>query len=146
MEMHRLLHLGRSAAALGALAVLAACSSDNNRVLGPAPVNGMFASYVSLGNSITSGYQSGGIMDSTQKRAYPVLIAQQMRTRFAYPSLYLRGCAPPIVNFLTQARYTIAALGTSTSTTCDGRSPAATATINNVAVPGAAVRDLTTAT
>ena len=144
--MTRLHHFGRSAAALTALAVLAACSSDNNRVLGPTPVDSMFRSYVSLGNSITSGYQSGGIMDSTQKRAYPVLMAQQMRTRFAYPSLQLRGCAPPIINFLTQQRYTIAALGTSTSTTCDGRSANATATINNVGVPGAAVRDLTTAT
>src|SRR5881394_3084479 len=103
--MHRLLHFGRSAAALGALAAIAACSSNDNRVLGPTPVNDMFASYVSLGNSITSGYQSGGINDSTQQRAYPVLMAQQMHTRFAYPSLYLRGCAPPIVNFLTQARY-----------------------------------------
>src|SRR3954471_3341888 len=120
--MTRLTSIGRSVAALGALAVIAACSSDNNRVLGPAPVTDMFASYVSLGNSITSGYQSGGIMDSTQKRAYPVLMAQQMRTRFAYPSLFGRGCAPPIVNFLTQARYAGA-----TSTTCDGRNPSATA-------------------
>ena len=33
--------------------------------------------YVSLGNSLTAGIQSGGLTDSLQLRAYPVLIARQ---------------------------------------------------------------------
>ena len=56
-----------------------------------------------------------------------------MGTRFAYPSLAGRGCAPLIINFQTQAR----PAGT-TGATCDLRSAAtATDVINNLGVPGA---------
>ena len=85
------------------LAAVGCFDDDNNRVLGPTP-DALFRSYVALGNSITAGWQSNGINDSTQRRAYPVLLATQMDTRFAYPSLAGRGCNPPIANFLTQAR------------------------------------------
>lgn len=135
---------GRSLLGLTVLALAAAgCfDDDNNDVLGPRPGDALFQSYVALGNSITAGFQSGGINDSTQRRAYPVLLAAQMETRFAYPSLAGRGCAPPIANFLTQAR-----VGTgSTSTTCDLRNSASSGVINNLGVPGATVADLTAET
>ncbi|MGH7638822.1 MAG: SGNH/GDSL hydrolase family protein [Gemmatimonadaceae bacterium] len=135
---------GRSLLGLTALAFAAAgCfDDDNNDVLGPRPADALFRSYVALGNSITAGFQSGGINDSTQRRAYPVLLGAQMDTRFAYPSLAGRGCAPPIANFLTQAR-----VGTgSTSSTCDLRNPASSGLINNLGVPGATVADLTAET
>lgn len=125
-------------AALLSLVAAAACSDDNAKVLGPIPSqgNGIFQSYVSLGNSITAGYQSGGINDSTQQRSYAVLLGRQiMGTRFAYPSLANPGCPPPIANFQTQAR-----VGNGTSTTCALRN-GTTAVINNVAVPGAASID-----
>jgi len=35
----------------------------------------MFQRYVAMGNSITAGFQSGGINDSTQRRSYAVLVA-----------------------------------------------------------------------
>lgn len=140
--MHRFNRYGRSLLGLTVTGLIAAaCFSDDNKdVLGPQPVggtNGLFQSYVALGNSITAGYQSSGINDSTQRRAYPVLLAAQMGTRFAYPALAGRGCAPPVINFATQAR---AGTG-STSATCDLRT-AATDILNNVGVPGAAVADL----
>jgi hypothetical protein len=136
--MLRLLQFGRSAMAFAVVAVIAACSSDTAKVFAPAPVDPLFASYVSLGNSVTAGYQSGGINASTQVTSYAVLAANIMRTRFVIPTLAGRGCAPPVIDFTTQVRF-----GTgSTSTTCDLRA-AATATINNVAVPGATVADLT---
>lgn len=125
---------------------VAACTNDAVDILPPktTPVNPLFTSYVSLGNSITAGYQSGGIMDSTQRQSYAFLLAQQMRTQFNYPALAAPGCPPPVVNFLTQARYGGA---NSTSTTCALRDPAsANAIINNVAVPGAASVDLTATT
>jgi lysophospholipase L1-like esterase len=131
---------GRALLGLTALSFVAAgCFDDDaGSVLGPRP-DDLFRSYVALGNSITAGFQSGGINDSTQRRAYPVLLATQMGTRFAYPSLAGRGCAPPIANFLTQVR-----VGTgSTSTTCDLRNPATTDIINNLGVPGATVADPT---
>jgi GDSL-like Lipase/Acylhydrolase len=135
--MPRLPEFGRSAMAFAIVAAAAACSNSDQVVGPPKPVNELFASYVSLGNSITAGYQSGGIMDSTQQRSYAMLLATQMNTRFAYPSLAGVGCPPPIANFQTQAR-----VGGGTSTTCQLRATSS-ATINNVAVPGAAVRDLT---
>ena len=119
-------------------ALVAACNGDTH-LNGPTPNNTIFASYVALGNSITAGYQSGGINDSTQQQSYAVLIARQMNTRFAYPSLVKPGCPPPIANFQTQARV---GGSTSTSTTCFLRQ-GITATLNNVAVPGIASADPT---
>ena len=56
------------AAAIGAAVVVAACDSDRD-VFGPNPPSGgeIFRSYVAIGNSITAGWQSGGINDSTQQ-------------------------------------------------------------------------------
>lgn len=124
---------------LGA-AALAGCTSDATVVGVPTTTNpSIFSSYVALGNSITAGYQSGGINDSTQRQSYAVLLAKAMGTRFAYPSLVMPGCPPPINNLLTGGRVGGAA---STSTTCFLRNPASvTAVINNVAVPGIATAD-----
>jgi lysophospholipase L1-like esterase len=136
----------RSAMALTILAVVGACSGDtNNQVLGPVPVGGsIFQSYVAIGNSITAGYQSSGIVDATQQAAYPRLLAIQMNTRYAYPSLFGRGCAPPVANFQTQA-----GAGTITAaqrpTICDARTAPAPQILNNVAVPGATSLDPTSA-
>jgi lysophospholipase L1-like esterase len=118
--------------------VVGSCSDFNNGdVLGPRPsgVNSIFQSYVALGNSITAGYQSSGITDSTQRRSYAFLLAQQMGTRFAYPSMANPGCPPLINNFQTQTR-----VGNATSTTCFLRANS-TDILNNVAVPGASSFD-----
>jgi lysophospholipase L1-like esterase len=116
---------------------------DNNDAVGPQPVgaNAIFQNYVAIGNSITAGFQSSGISDATQQVAYPRLLAVQMGTRYAYPSLAGVGCPPPITNFQTQTRPT----GT-TGTTCQLRT-AATATdiLNNVGVPNASSFDPTDA-
>lgn len=134
----------RGALLLGAAAAFAgvfgACHSDNS-VLGPTPSSPIFTSYVALGNSITAGFQSGGINDSTQRQSYALLLAKQMNTRYAYPSLAGVGCPPPVNNLLTGARVGGA---TSTGTTCQLRSAAGvTAMLNNVAVPGIASADPT---
>jgi len=128
----------RGAVALAFAAAAAACTDHGAKLAGPRPPqgNGIFQSYVSLGNSITAGYQSGGINDATQKQSYAVLLAAQMGTRFAYPSIALPGCPPPIINFLTQTRLTAQGLPPSTSSSCYLRAGTA-AILNNVAVPGA---------
>ncbi len=38
-----------------------------------------FSRYVAVGNSLTQGYQDGGLYEATQKYSYPALIAQQMK-------------------------------------------------------------------
>jgi len=140
--MYRLTNLAR-VAAVGALVVLAGCESKRS-LLGPTvPTGGdIFKSYVALGNSITAGYQSGGINDSTQRQSYARLLAGQMGTQYHYASLAGRGCSPPIANTQTGAL-----VGTgSTSATCDLRAASSvTDILNNVAVPGARVLDPTSA-
>jgi len=136
------LRVGALAAAAITIAAVA-CTNDSVDVLSPPPAaNPIFQRYVALGNSITAGYQSSGINDSTQKESYAKLVAEQMHTGYVYPSLVGPGCAPPVVNFLTQAR-----LGGGTPTTCALRNPATTVLVqNNVAVPGATSADPTAAT
>lgn len=130
-------------AAVGAALALGACADNGpaDVLTGPTPANALFTSYVALGNSITAGWQSGGINDSTQRESYAALLAAAMNTPYAYPSLAAPGCPPPIVNFQTQAR-----LGGATSTTCALRSTSSIApALNNVAVPGATSLDPTSA-
>ena len=129
-------------AAIGAAVALLACS-ETRELLGTNPPAGgeIFKSYVALGNSITAGYQSGGILDSTQRQSYAKLLAGQMGTQYHYAALSTPGCPPPIVNGLTGAR-----LGGATAPPCALRtSGSVTDILNNVAVPGARVLDPTSA-
>lgn len=122
------------------LPLAAGCASDESlKPPAPPPVptgGAMFQTYVSLGNSITAGFQSAGINDSTQKRSYAVLLAAAMGTQFQYPSLLGRGCPPPFANNVTQAR-----VGGGTSTTCDLRGTFSSP-ITNLAVPGARAEEV----
>lgn len=124
---------------LVALPVLAGCRTDETLNPPPAPPvpsgGALFQRYVSMGNSITAGFQSAGINDSTQQRSYAVLLSKAMGASFVYPSLLGRGCPPPFVNNVTQAR-----LGGGTGGTCDLR--ASNVVPNNLAVPGARVTEI----
>jgi lysophospholipase L1-like esterase len=125
-----------------ALVGAASCTDNNAKVLGPQPSQGggIFQSYVALGNSITAGYQSGGINDSTQVRSYAKLLADQMKTRYAYASVAKPGCPPPIDNFNNQTRVTPTGFPPSSSQSCYLRN-GTVAILNNVAVPGATTFD-----
>lgn len=140
--MHRLTHLTR-VATLGGLLALAAC--DSTRDLFTTSLSGnneIFRSYVALGNSITAGYQSGGINDSTQRQSYARLLAGQMGTQYHYPKLNMPGCPSPIANFLTQTRVTTGLPAGAPLPPCALRDAgSATDVLNNVAVPGAISAD-----
>ncbi|HOX20561.1 MAG TPA: hypothetical protein PLI70_06520 [Gemmatimonadales bacterium] len=116
-----------------ALPLLAGCY-ENDPLNAPdlSTSNGLMARYVSLGNSITAGFQSAGINDSTQQRSYAVLFAGRANAPFFVPSLQGRGCPPPFTNNVTQAR-----VGGGTSTTCDLRADERLFYVSNVAVPNA---------
>jgi hypothetical protein len=131
-------NLFRGAAVLALFGATSSCTDHTAKVLGPQPSQGggMFQSYVALGNSITAGYQSGGINDSTQAQSYAKLLAGQMGTRYAYASVAKPGCPPPIDNFNNQTRVTPTGFPASTSNSCFLRGNTA-AILNNVAVPGA---------
>ncbi len=123
-------------APLALAAVLGACL-DNQTIQPPTAVDPLFARYVSLGNSITAGFQSGGINDSTQQQSYAVLLAEQMGTTFNVPLLNKPGCPPPYTNVFTQE-----ILGPAVPGGCALRSPNVPTYLNNLAVPGAAVVDV----
>ncbi|HUQ45271.1 MAG TPA: SGNH/GDSL hydrolase family protein [Gemmatimonadaceae bacterium] len=135
--MYPLTNLARVAAIAAALAVTA-CSS-NRDVLGPnPPVSGaIFKSYVAIGNSLTAGYQSSGINDSTQRQSYARLLATQMGTQYHYAALAMPGCPGPTLNFQTGAR-----VGGTAAPPCALRvTSSITDVLNNVAVPDARVLD-----
>jgi lysophospholipase L1-like esterase len=137
--MSRTHKAARGALLLATAGALAGCKADND-VLGPHP-DPLFRNYVSLGNSITAGWQSGGLNDSTQRLSYAFLLAKQMHTRFAYPSFPKPGCPVPVGNFISQK--TIDSLAP-VPNGCTFRSVSLnTDVLNNVAVPYAYALDLT---
>jgi len=91
-----------AAAALGIVFGVSACHNDI--LFRPAnfvPIDPLFERYVSFGNSITAGFQSAGINDSTQIQAYPVLLAGRMGSPFFVPYMNRPGCPPPYTNLWT---------------------------------------------
>jgi GDSL-like Lipase/Acylhydrolase len=132
-----------SAAVLGLVLAAAACNDDQlNRPFSNVPVDPLFDRYVSMGNSITAGFQSGGINDSTQLQSYAVLLARAMRAPFFPPLLNRPGCPPPYTNVFAQPTPT--RVGGGTATTCALRKipNPAPPFISNTAVPGAEVEDI----
>jgi len=122
--------------ALG-VTLVAGCHADES-LNSPALGGGeLFRRYVALGTSISAGFQSGGINDSTQRLAFPFLFAKQAGTSFVYPSIRMPGCPAPFTNNVTQAR-----VGVAGPTACALRNPNTSDVLNNVAVPGAMVLDL----
>jgi hypothetical protein len=135
-----------SAAVLGLVLAAAACNNDQlNRPFSNVPVDPLFERYVAMGNSITAGFQSGGILDSTQLQAYPVVLARAMHSPFFPPLLNSPGCPPPYTNVFTQTRFKKKPTdSTSTATTCLLREipNPPPPYISNTAVPGALVVDV----
>jgi lysophospholipase L1-like esterase len=130
----------RYSAILGLLLAAAACENENvNRPPAITPVDPLFDRYVSMGNSITAGFQSAGINDSTQSQSYAVLLARAMHSPFFPPLMRRPGCPPPFTNVFTQAR-----VGGGTPTTCALRvvTTPPPPYVSNTAVPGAEVFDL----
>src|SRR5215211_3355966 len=91
---------------LPVLALLVAACADSRVPTGPAPAQSasltqspgeratkkLFSHYVSMGSSIAAGFMSGGINQTTQLLAYPVLLANRAGTQFDVPLLALPGC------------------------------------------------------
>lgn len=125
-------HFIRAAALAAAAATLAACSDTADVLVPPPPVNApIMQRYVALGNSLTAGMQSGGINDSTQREAYPYLLAHAAATPYLYVSIP-NGCAPPLVSFGGPPVNAPGACGVSLVPPF----------VNNVAVPNAYASDL----
>lgn len=109
---------------------------DQESLNPPDPSSELFRSYVSIGNSITAGFRSGGINKSTQQESYAVLLAKQMKTPFNIPVLPDPGCPPPLAQAFPPQRIS--------DVKCALRSSLSPPTLNNVAVPNAEVIDVLT--
>lgn len=121
------------------VAALLTGGCEDGELLPPDPEAGdTFARYVAIGNSITAGFQSGGINASLQQAAYPNLLAQQMGTEFNLPLLNTPGCPPPLVEIFPEPE----TLGGDQAPPCALRDADVPRVLNNVAVPGAEVIDV----
>jgi lysophospholipase L1-like esterase len=129
---------GRVAPLLLVLTLLVGGCKDGE-LLPPAPEAGdLFARYVAIGNSITAGWQAGGINASLQQVAYPNLLATQMGTPFNLPLLNAPGCPPPLTQIFPEPQRT----GGDQAPACALRDADTPEVLNNVAVPEAEVVDV----
>ncbi len=124
-------------AAFGILLGVIGCNNEN--LFTPANYltrDPLFDRYVSVGNSITAGLQSGGINDSTQLQSYAVLLSRQMGTPFFVPLMNKAGCPPPIISVFSNPPIRV---GPPPPNGCALREtqPVPPPYLNNVAVPGA---------
>ena len=127
-------------AGAAAIVSLAACGEDDIDIVSPPALQDeLFRTYVAMGNSITAGYQSSGILDSTQRESYALYLAGLMGTTYEYQSLNSPGCPAPVDTFGSPNRYG----NVTSSTACAQLLPQRRPTVNNVAVPGATIADAT---
>jgi lysophospholipase L1-like esterase len=134
----------RLTAGLAALLVLAlpfVTGCEDGSLNEPQVQNDLFTSYVSLGNSITAGFQSGGINATVQNDAFPALLADQMGTSFNIPTLNAPGCPPPFVSFFNEQGVPAPQRPQGTTEATCGLRAATAQAVNNVAVPGAQTID-----
>jgi lysophospholipase L1-like esterase len=96
----------------------------------------LFKEYVAMGSSIAAGFMSGGINDSTQLLAYPVILAARGDAKkFDIPLLAKPGCPAPWIAPITPS-----------APACAGRAnDVLPPDANNVAVPGIRVAQALTA-
>lgn len=129
------MQLRHLAAFLGlALPLAAGCRSDEALNAPDLSNNsGLLQRYVSMGNSITAGFQSGGINDSTQLQSYAVLFAAQAKAPFFEPLLNKPGCPAPFDINSTNPPHRLGGTG---GTDCALREPTPLPYVSNVAVPG----------
>lgn len=133
--------LGEASARALALALLAAtataCIDDAEPILTEPHAGPLFQRYVSLGNSITAGFQSGGLHVQFQREAYPALLAEKAGASFGVPGIPMPGCPVPFVGPLTTQR-----IGDVLGDCIRRRVYPPPPLVNNYAVPGADVADL----
>lgn len=125
-----------TAVALGLVLGAAACNDEKLNAPATQVLDPLFQRYVSMGNSITAGFQSGGINETTQNQSYAVLLAGAMGTPFYAPLMNNPGCPALYANVFDQTRLPGPPCALRRAT--DVPVPY----INNVAVPGAQVIDI----
>ncbi|MFA6025836.1 MAG: SGNH/GDSL hydrolase family protein [Ignavibacteriaceae bacterium] len=130
---------------LGLIAVVFVGCEDRSDISAPTSGTASYDRFVTIGNSITAGYQSGALYESAQVYAYGNLIAKQVGASFAMPIYSDPG---------TGGRMELTAFNFATSTPTITNNPAVgaptnltyAAPYNNLGVPGALLYDVLNAT
>lgn len=113
---------------LGLTVLLAACNTETK----PPVVTPTLEGYVALGDSLTAGFQSGGLTTEGQRNSYPVLLSKLAGFPINAPLGKDPGCPPPIGG------------AAPTLDSCQRLNPAEV--VSNFGVPGATVGGVYTTT
>jgi hypothetical protein len=116
-------------------AVLTGCRDDG---VGPTPDDPLFERYVAVGNSITVGFESEGINDSTQAHSYAVQFAARFNAPFAYARVRHPGCPAPLVGPIALSTDRV---GGARATDCAGLRTTLPRVNHSLAVPGIRIAD-----
>lgn len=126
--------------ALGAATLaLAGCSKISP--LAPEALNGgtaNYSRYAAMGTSISSGYESGGLVVHHQTQSFPYLFAKQVGAPFNIPSISADGIAP-LLQLVSLSPLVISNAGRALGSPTNIAYPAA---YENMAIPGAILADV----
>lgn len=82
---------------IASILVTSSCRKVEFEEIEPTRGEADFTNYVAVGNSLTQGYQDGGVYEESQKNSYPAIIAKQMAlveedmNEFRQPLVYGNG-------------------------------------------------------
>ena len=128
---------------LSLIAVVFVGCEDRSDLTAPTSGTASYDRFVTIGNSITAGYQSGSLFESAQNYAYGNLIAKQVGTSFAMP-IYSdpgTGGRMELDSLVGSTPYIGINPGVGTATNINYAAP-----YNNLGVPGALLYDVVNAT
>lgn len=133
-------------------ALLAGCSDERTELTAPvadaAPLlrseaRGDFHRYVAIGTSVSMGWRSDGVVESSQATSWPVLLAARAHRTMTVPAIAEFGCGSPIAAPIAGGvRTSGEGIGASfDSRSCAPNSAGVTLPAANVAIAAAITRD-----
>lgn len=125
--------------ALAAVFVWNGCSDEDTNVSGPNSLGSIDpTTYVAIGNSLSSGQQSGGVVESYQRYSFPNLIAGQLGTSsFVQPLIP----SPGTGTFMVLKSITPLSIVTGESVVTPPSNSTHPAPYHNLGIPGAILYD-----
>jgi lysophospholipase L1-like esterase len=134
--------LRRSRVLSGFLSIVVLFSACRDRPpTEPPPPDRLFGRYVALGNSVTAGFESDGINDSTQAQPYAVGLAASFEGPFNVPLLRRPGCPPPLVGPITLTNDRV---GGADPASCAGFETPIRQPVQNLSFPGFTIAEALT--
>ncbi|MGH7741064.1 MAG: hypothetical protein ACRENS_03485 [Candidatus Eiseniibacteriota bacterium] len=126
--------------ALAAASLVAAGCSKISPLAPPTVTGGAasFGTYVAMGTSISSGFESGGLVDRHQTQSFPYLFARQVGSPFTIPSINNDGI-PALLQLVSLSPLIVSNAGRVLGNPTNFAQPTA---YNNMGIPGAILFDV----